>query len=75
MVIINADKVSVTGRKETDKTYFRHTNGRPGGWRVETLRDLRQVSGTDLLAVWAPIHSREVPGARGMPVREACSPA
>ncbi|EFN55901.1 hypothetical protein CHLNCDRAFT_22955 [Chlorella variabilis] len=42
VVIINADKVSVTGRKETDKTYFRHTNGRPGGWRVETLRDLRQ---------------------------------
>lgn len=41
VIIINADKVAVTGRKETDKTYFRHTNGRPGGWRLETLRDLR----------------------------------
>jgi hypothetical protein len=44
VVIINAEKVSVTGRKETDKTYFRHTIGRPGAWRVEALRDLRQVS-------------------------------
>jgi ribosomal protein L13 len=43
-VIINADKVSVTGRKETEKMYFRHTIGRPGGMRMESLRDLRQVS-------------------------------
>ncbi|KAI3437627.1 hypothetical protein D9Q98_000079 [Chlorella vulgaris] len=42
VVIINADKVSVTGRKETEKMYFRHTIGRPGGMRMESLRDLRQ---------------------------------
>lgn len=41
VIIVNAEKVAVTGKKETDKTYFRHTNGRPGGWRLETLRDLR----------------------------------
>lgn len=34
----------MTGRKETDKFYFRHTNGRPGGGKMEALRDLRQVS-------------------------------
>ena len=33
----------MTGRKETDKFYFRHTNGRPGGGKMEALRDLRQV--------------------------------
>lgn len=41
VIIINAEKVAVSGKKETDKTYFRHTIGRPGGWRLETLRDLR----------------------------------
>ena len=30
VVVINADKVKVTGRKETDKIYYRHT-GYPGG--------------------------------------------
>ena len=44
VVIVNAEKVAVTGRKETDKFYFRHTNGRPGGGKMEALRDLRQVS-------------------------------
>ncbi len=43
VVIVNAEKVAVTGRKETDKFYFRHTNGRPGGGKMEALRDLRQV--------------------------------
>jgi large subunit ribosomal protein L13 len=46
VVIVNADKVAVTGRKETEKMYFRHTNGRPGGGKMEALRDLRQVSRT-----------------------------
>jgi len=41
VIIINADKVAVTGRKETEKLYHRHTVGRPGGWKVETLRELR----------------------------------
>lgn len=41
VIIINADKVAVTGRKETDKLYHRHTVGRPGGWKVETLQQLR----------------------------------
>ncbi|KAL6784858.1 PRPL13 [Auxenochlorella protothecoides x Auxenochlorella symbiontica] len=42
VIVINAEKVAVTGRKETDKTYFRHAVGRPGSWTVETLRDLRK---------------------------------
>lgn len=43
VVIINAEKVAVTGKKETQKTYFRHTVGRPGHYKIETLRDLRKV--------------------------------
>lgn len=42
IVVINADKVAVTGSKETDKLYHRHVVGRPGSWRTEALRDLRK---------------------------------
>ncbi|MFP4510622.1 MAG: 50S ribosomal protein L13 [Spirochaetota bacterium] len=36
VVVINAGKVDVTGRKRTDKMYWRHT-GYPGGIRSETF--------------------------------------
>lgn len=35
VIIINAEKVKLTGKKLTDKVYFRHT-GYPGGQVVET---------------------------------------
>ena len=41
VVVINADKVKVTGNKETDKVYRRHS-GRPGGMKVETFAALQQ---------------------------------
>eukprot|EP00468_Gymnochlora_sp_CCMP2014_P002438 CAMPEP_0167760860 /NCGR_PEP_ID=MMETSP0110_2-20121227/11830_1 /TAXON_ID=629695 /ORGANISM="Gymnochlora sp., Strain CCMP2014" /LENGTH=201 /DNA_ID=CAMNT_0007647437 /DNA_START=219 /DNA_END=824 /DNA_ORIENTATION=- len=40
VVIINADKVRVTGRKYTDKIYKRHLTGRPGSMKSEAFRDL-----------------------------------
>lgn len=36
VVVVNAEKVRVTGKKLTDKVYSRHT-GYPGGLRQETL--------------------------------------
>ncbi len=30
VIVINADKVQMTGKKRTDKIYYRHT-GHPGG--------------------------------------------
>ncbi len=42
IIVINAAKVKVTGRKETDKVYYRHT-GYPGGIRSVTLGKLRQT--------------------------------
>ena len=39
VIIINADKVRLTGNKWTDKTYIRHT-GYPGGQRSTTAREL-----------------------------------
>lgn len=39
VVIINADKVKVTGKRETMKTYFRHS-GYPGGTTVTAFADM-----------------------------------
>jgi large subunit ribosomal protein L13 len=39
VIIINADKVALTGKKYTDKVYYWHT-GHPGGVKERTARDL-----------------------------------
>ena len=41
IVVVNADKVRFTGKKETDKQYFRHT-GFPGGVKLSTPKEVRQ---------------------------------
>jgi large subunit ribosomal protein L13 len=40
VIVVNADKVAVTGKKETDKFYYRHSNY-PGGFRQVSVRDMR----------------------------------
>ena len=42
VVVINASKVKVSGKKETDKLYYRHT-GYPGGIKNITLRRMRET--------------------------------
>ena len=39
VIVINADKVKLTGAKMTDKQYVRHS-GYPGGQRTQTPEDL-----------------------------------
>ena len=39
VVVINAERVRLTGRKHEQKTYHRHT-GYPGGLKSETLREM-----------------------------------
>ena len=41
VIVVNAEKVKVTGNKEKDKTYFRHS-GYPGGVTQISLREVRQ---------------------------------
>ena len=41
VIVINADKVVVTGKKETDKMYYHHT-GFPGGFRSASFRELME---------------------------------
>ena len=45
VVIVNADKVRFTGKKETDKEYFRHS-GYPGGIKSRTPKELRDSKPT-----------------------------
>lgn len=40
VIIINADKVALTGKKATDKIYYHHSN-HPGGLKARTAGDLR----------------------------------
>lgn len=44
VIVINAEKIRLTGKKMTDKVYTRHT-GHPGGQRFATPRELMAKDG------------------------------
>lgn len=41
VIVVNAEKVAVTGKKRSQKLYRRHS-GRPGGMKTETFAKLQQ---------------------------------
>jgi len=41
VIVVNAEKVHVSGNKEIEKIYYRHS-GYPGGLRAETLSKVRK---------------------------------
>ena len=47
-VVVNAQKIKVTGKKEFQKKYSRHS-GYPGGLKEETLMTLRRRNPTDIV--------------------------
>lgn len=48
VVITNSKKVKVTGKKEENKKYYRHS-GYPGGFKEETLAELRVRKPNDII--------------------------
>jgi large subunit ribosomal protein L13 len=48
VVVINADKLVVTGNKLKDKMYYHHS-GFPGGLRERTLEDQMAVDATEVI--------------------------
>ncbi|ERM82791.1 50S ribosomal protein L13 [Rhodonellum psychrophilum GCM71 = DSM 17998] len=48
VIVINAEKVRLTGKKWTEKVYVRHT-GYPGGQRISTPRMLKEKSANILV--------------------------
>ena len=45
VIIINAEKICVSGKKETDKMYYHHT-GYPGGLKSASFKELMQKDAT-----------------------------
>lgn len=48
VIVINADKVKVTGKKYTQKLYYHHTMY-PGGLRVKSFRELMEENPTRVI--------------------------
>jgi large subunit ribosomal protein L13 len=48
IVVINAEKIAVTGNKLDDKRYYRHS-GYPGGLRSRTLREQLERRPTEVI--------------------------
>ena len=45
VIVTNIDKIKFTGKKNTDKKYYRHT-GHPGGIKISTPLSLREKNKT-----------------------------
>ena len=48
VIVINAEKIEVTGNKEKDKKYFSHT-GYPGGGKETSFEHLRQSKPEEII--------------------------
>ncbi len=48
VVVVNADKIKVTGKKMTDKIYYWHS-GYPGGLKQRTLKQMLEKNPTRVL--------------------------
>jgi large subunit ribosomal protein L13 len=48
VVVVNADKIAVTGNKLDDKMYYRHS-GYPGGLKQRTLREQLERRPTEVI--------------------------
>jgi len=56
VIVINAEKIAVTGRKLAQKEYYAHS-GYPGGLRTDVLKDLLANKPEEVIkrAVWGMI--------------------
>lgn len=56
VVVINAEKINVSGNKREDKVYYSHS-GYPGGLKSEVLKDLLEEKPEEVIrrAVWGMI--------------------
>ncbi|SDN89832.1 large subunit ribosomal protein L13 [Lutimaribacter pacificus] len=61
VIIINADKVQMTGKKRTDKNYYWHT-GHPGGIKSRTAEQILEGAHPERVVVQAV--KRMLPGNR-----------
>ena len=48
VIVTNAEKIAVTGKKLTDKKYYRHS-GYPGGLKVRSLQEMLEKQPTEVI--------------------------
>lgn len=48
VIVLNAEKIRVTGKKEDEKVYYRHS-GYPGGLKETKLKDMRAKDPTRII--------------------------
>ena len=48
IIVVNAEKIFVSGSKETKKIYYRHS-GYPGGIKSASIKEVRETKPTELL--------------------------
>ena len=58
VIIINAEKVTVTGNKFNQKLYRSHPTAKPGTLKVETFKQLNEVCTCSLAAVQQQHHCK-----------------
>ena len=61
VIVINADKIQMTGKKRTDKIYYRHT-GHPGGIKSRTTGQILEGKHPERVVMQAV--KRMLPGNR-----------
>lgn len=61
VVVVNAEKIAVTGNKLADKIYYQHS-GYPGGLKYTTLEKLIQEKPEDVIekAVWGMLPKNSI---------------
>lgn len=65
VIVINADKVKLTGEKMTEKVYTRHT-GYPGGQRFETPAGFMKRKPTAVVEMAVKGHASQESSGRGV---------
>lgn len=62
VVVINAEKVQVSGNKFDDKMYFnQHYNGKPGSAKMEAFKDLQKVRAEHCACIGYTPHTVSIP--------------
>jgi large subunit ribosomal protein L13 len=48
VIVVNAKEIQITGKKETDKLYYKHS-GRPGGLKIETFKSMKNRNASKII--------------------------
>ncbi len=61
VIVVNAAKVAVTGKKRTDKIYYRHS-GYPGGLKTPTFNDVMALDPRRIIehAIWGMLPKNSI---------------